>query len=60
MFGQLIQRDNMAVHPHMCGVDVSAMDMIIVLGGSSPHVWGRLLEKASRLVKGRFIPTCVG
>ncbi len=48
------------VHPHACGERGSRANIISVLGGSSPRVWGTGINEIPRLVSLWFIPTRVG
>ena len=50
----------LAVHPHVCGERHQAAPSSIHWSGSSPRVWGTAERWASKVIKGRFIPTCVG
>jgi len=50
----------MAVHPHVRGEMVAAMDKVQHEFGSSPRAWGNEYYQASVSVARRFIPTCVG
>ncbi|CAB1083934.1 hypothetical protein D1AOALGA4SA_11468 [Olavius algarvensis Delta 1 endosymbiont] len=55
-----VNRDAPAVHPHACGEHVSMMSALVGKNGSSPRLWGTLLEIRAGRVKNRFIPTPVG
>ena len=47
-------------HPHVCG-EHEGTDGTVLLGcGSSPRVWGALVEQRLRPRLERLIPTCVG
>ena len=49
-----------SVHPHGCGEHRNYDWEDIHVAGSSPRVWGTLLQSALTLAGGRFIPTGVG
>jgi len=55
-----IRLPNAPVHPHVCGEHYCKRFINIPLSGSSPRVWGTLLEIMLYLMLQRFIPTCVG
>ena len=48
------------VHPHVCGEHCSSVSINSPPRGSSPRVWGTLVEEIGHLLSKRFIPTCVG
>ena len=49
-----------AVHPHVCGEHSSPPVSIASFTGSSPRVWGTLVNLTKKEIVERFIPTCVG
>ena len=48
------------VHPHVCGELLTKCQCSARFVGSSPRVWGTLLNPAGIKFDTRFIPTCVG
>ncbi len=48
------------VHPHACGECIEAGHLCRPKYGSSPRVWGMLLDHVGNLGRHRFIPTRVG
>ena len=55
-----ITNHDSAVHPHVCGELYSLLDVLYVLYGSSPRVWGTATMEFIDTKPDRFIPTCVG
>ena len=47
-------------HPHVCGEHVASKSAIRSAAGSSPRVWGALIDAANGYPVTRLIPTCVG
>ena len=47
-------------HPHVCGEHTSSSLPRRVCLGSSPRVWGALVDCINHTVDERIIPTCVG
>ncbi len=53
-------KQNRPVHPHACGEHNTYVWLRDSNIGSSPRLWGTLLEIRAGRVKNRFIPTPVG
>ena len=49
-----------AVHPHVCGEDLSQPPDRQLVSGSPPRVWGRPPDSSAGSTHQRFTPTCVG
>ena len=49
-----------AAHPHVCGEHFPNTDLLSIVSGSSPRVWGALDVRDARRPGVRLIPTCVG
>ncbi len=49
-----------AVHPHVCGEQMTTLPEAKSSGGSSPRVWGTGSRIPGCSRRSRFIPTCVG
>ncbi len=52
--------DLKAVHPHGCGERISSAEYMTPICGSSPRVWGTLINQIAIYPAPRFIPTGVG
>ena len=50
----------LTVHPHVRGVYVKHLMMLLSRSGSSPRAWGLYANAALPICAPRFIPTCVG
>ena len=48
------------VHPHVRGEYADLYIFDTGIAGSSPRAWGILIHETVTVVRGRFIPTCVG
>ena len=53
-------RQQAPVHPHGCGEHIFHGGTASVGGGSSPRVWGTLVNRKNIFFTSRFIPTGVG
>jgi len=53
-------RHPLSVHPHVCGEHTKRLFLPLHIPGSSPRVWGTLLNAVGLVFCFRFIPTCVG
>ena len=51
---------NRSVHPHVCGEHFHERAIRNNDSGSSPRMWGTLIDSINSSVSGRFIPTYVG
>ena len=58
--GSASMRSVWSAHPHVCGEHSAVLRHIASGCGSSPRVWGALLETALPPARSRLIPTCVG
>ena len=47
-------------HPHMRGENLPVIIGVVLILGTSPHAWGKLLQREAEDVRIRNIPTCVG
>ncbi len=48
------------VHPRVCGERESVAELLLPVDGSSPRVWGTLMNLPNWQTRSRFIPACVG
>ncbi len=51
---------SVSVHPHACGEHQNGTKTTIVFIGSSPRLWGTLMDHKIPPYSNRFIPTPVG
>ena len=58
--GSIGRRIDCTVHPHMRGERSFETKPSMTDYGSSPHAWGTLVMALLKMLKARFIPTCVG
>ena len=54
------KQPDLAVHPHVCGENLTSFASHSSASGSPPRVWGKLLRGAGLDNDLRFTPTCVG
>ena len=55
-----LNREHLAVHPHVRGADIARSASTFLIFGSSPRAWGRFEQDTGNCFSVRFIPTCVG
>jgi len=60
MITPFIHKDDMTVHPHVCGEHNASFARSVHHRGSSPRVWGTYPKSCGLNLSCRFIPTCVG
>jgi len=59
-FSSPAMSQSFTVHPHACGEHIKRLGIIVVVGGSSPRMWGTHYNNAIYPIRQRFIPTHVG
>ncbi len=55
-----VRQASRSVHPHTCGEQLSIPPRLLWFVGSSPHVWGTVVDEKIDKLGYRFIPTRVG